>query len=69
MQPYQFHFFQKSEPASISFHADVTKEDMVFLFLVFIYSETRRQDRARVCPVVFNSLVLPTNIIILNAAT
>jgi hypothetical protein len=47
MKPYQSHIFTKSEPASISFPFDLSNEDMIFLILVFIYSETKRQDSVR----------------------
>lgn len=43
--PYKYHFFGPSEPGYISFSPDVSDEDTIFLILVMIYSETRRQDR------------------------
>ncbi|KAF8233678.1 hypothetical protein L208DRAFT_879978 [Tricholoma matsutake] len=42
--PYELRLFTKVEPASISFLSDLSKEDMMFLFLVLLYSETRRKD-------------------------
>ncbi|KAG5646620.1 hypothetical protein DXG03_002924 [Asterophora parasitica] len=37
------HLFRSNEPASISFSQDIPPEDMVFLILVFLYSETKRR--------------------------
>jgi len=44
MKVYQFHVFRQSEPASVSFSSNLSVEDMIFLLLVLVYSETKRQD-------------------------
>ncbi|KAF8054249.1 hypothetical protein FPV67DRAFT_1133285 [Lyophyllum atratum] len=38
------HLFSPTEPASITFAPDVPAQDIVFLILVMLYSETRRKE-------------------------
>ncbi|KAF8054247.1 hypothetical protein FPV67DRAFT_1552627 [Lyophyllum atratum] len=45
--PYRSRIFSASEPAYIEFSSDISDKDMVFLTLVMIYSETRRQEKKR----------------------
>ncbi|KAG5641830.1 hypothetical protein DXG03_004133 [Asterophora parasitica] len=42
------HLFRSNEPASISFSQDIqSSEDMVFLILVLLYSETKRREKSQ----------------------
>jgi len=43
--PYKFRFFSPSGLAHISFSPDVSEEDMIFLILVMIWSDTQQKDR------------------------
>jgi len=45
--PRRPHLFSADEPASISFTPGMSSEDTMFLMLVMIYSEARRQDSNR----------------------
>lgn len=44
---YEFHFFSESEPVSIAFAGGVREFDKLFLLLIFVRMETRRQDTQR----------------------
>jgi len=43
--PYRNHLFHKNKPAVLKMKSKALLQDEVFLLLVFIYSETKRQDR------------------------
>jgi len=43
--PFRPHLFSKPEPSKLYLSTAALEEDEVFLLLVFIYSEAKRQDR------------------------
>jgi hypothetical protein len=43
--PFRPHLFSKSKPAVIHLTSTALAEDEVFLLLVFIYEEVKRQDK------------------------